>query len=176
VLVLGRWERCEVVGSGCRWVGALVGFEARVAGLGLWDCCGFAVLVAEVVSWSSYYPRLVMDVGLVSLVADAGAGWEDVECSEGLDRVDRNVAHRIHSHMGDGCIRLGGLALRRLGRDGAMGRMHNCVGERHRHEDMQEEGEVAWCMVRRQPWEIESRLAHSAGRSRLILGTNLWLV
>jgi hypothetical protein len=112
----------------------------------------------------------------MSWVADAGLGWEDVECSEGLDRVDRKVAHRIHSRMGDGRIRLGVLALRRLGRDGAEGRMHNCVGERHLHEDMQEEGGVVWYMVRRQPWEIASRLEHFAGRSRLILGTNPWLV
>jgi hypothetical protein len=115
-----------------------------------WSCCGVVVLVAEAVSWSSYL-RLVMDVGLGSLVADAGLGWEDVERSAVLDRVDRKVEHCIRSHMGDDCIRWGGLAWRRLGRDGAEGGMHNCVGEWHLHEDMQEEGGVAWCMVRRQP-------------------------
>jgi hypothetical protein len=135
-----------------RWVEeALVGFEVEDV-LVRWDWRVAAGVMVEV-SWRSH-PRLGMDVGLGSLVAVAGLGWGDVEGNEVLGRVDRKVGQRSRSRMGDGRIRLEELALRRLGRDVAEGRMHNRVGERL-HEDSQEVGGVAWCMVRSQPWEIE---------------------
>jgi hypothetical protein len=119
--------------------------------------------VAEEVSLN-LTPHSATDVGLANLVVVVGLGWEDVESSGVWHKADHQMdayqaghkeAHRTRSHIGAGHNHLGGLASGSLGRDEAEVRKHNRVDVRHQCEGIQQEVEVAWYMVKHQPWEIE---------------------